>query len=182
MARVSRPTDRRSCRRSQVVGPADHLPGLAGRRRPRAAAPARHRAAGERRRRALDDGRLYEGNRAVRLAQYGLLGIGGARVLDALGIEPAVIHLNEGHPALAPLELATQRVERGASVEDALAVGARADASSRRTRRCRPATRRTRRPSSWTPSATSPTGSASTTRSSSASAASTPATATSRPG
>ena len=32
--------------------------------------------------------RLYEGNRAVRLAQYGLLGIGGARVLQALGIEP----------------------------------------------------------------------------------------------
>ncbi len=64
--------------------------------------------------------RLYEGNRAVRLAQYGLLGIGGARVLDALGIEPAVVHLNEGHPALAPLELATQRVERGASVEEAL--------------------------------------------------------------
>ncbi len=66
-------------------------------------------------------GRLYEGNRAVRLAQYALLGIGGARVLDALGIEPAVIHLNEGHPALAPLELAAQRVERGASIEDALA-------------------------------------------------------------
>jgi len=66
-------------------------------------------------------GRLYEGNKAVRLSQYGLLGIGGARVLDALGIDPAVIHLNEGHPALAPLELAAQRAERGASVEDALA-------------------------------------------------------------
>ncbi len=64
--------------------------------------------------------RLYEGNRAVRLSQYGLLGIGGARVLDALGIEPAVIHLNEGHPALAPLELATLHVERGAAVDDAL--------------------------------------------------------------
>ena len=64
--------------------------------------------------------RLYEGNRAVRLAQYGLLGIGGARVLDALGIEPGAIHLNEGHPALAPLELATMRVERGASFAEAL--------------------------------------------------------------
>ena len=64
--------------------------------------------------------RLYEGNRAVRLGQYGLLGIGGARVLAALGIEPGVIHLNEGHPALAPLELATQRVERGSSIADAL--------------------------------------------------------------
>jgi glycogen phosphorylase len=65
-------------------------------------------------------GRLYEGNRAVRLNQYGLLGIGGARVLDELGIEPAVVHLNEGHPALAPLELASRRVERGMPVGEAL--------------------------------------------------------------
>ena len=52
--------------------------------------------------------RLYEGNRAIRLAQYALLGIGGIRTLQALGIEPAVFHLNEGHPALAGLELAAQ--------------------------------------------------------------------------
>jgi glycogen phosphorylase len=65
--------------------------------------------------------RLYESNRAVRLAQYALLGIGGARVVEALGIEPGVIHLNEGHPALAPLELATLRVERGERFEAALA-------------------------------------------------------------
>jgi len=64
--------------------------------------------------------RLYEGNHAVRLNQYALLGIGGARVLAALGIEPAVVHLNEGHPALATLELATREIERGASLEDAL--------------------------------------------------------------
>ena len=63
--------------------------------------------------------RLYEGNRAVRLAQYGLLGIGGARLLQALGIGPAVIHLNEGHPALAALELAAQAIESGASREEA---------------------------------------------------------------
>ena len=65
-------------------------------------------------------GRLYESNRSVRLAQYGLLGIGGARVLEALGIQPAVIHLNEGHPALAALELAAQDVARGLPVEEAL--------------------------------------------------------------
>jgi starch phosphorylase len=70
--------------------------------------------------------RLYESNRAVRLAQYALLGIGGARVLQALGIEPGVIHLNEGHPALAPLELATQAAEEGERFESALAaIGAR---------------------------------------------------------
>jgi starch phosphorylase len=64
--------------------------------------------------------RLYEGNRAVRLAQYGLLGIGGVRALRALGIEPAVLHLNEGHPALAPLELVAELVESGVSFGDAL--------------------------------------------------------------
>ena len=65
--------------------------------------------------------RLYEGNRAIRLAQYGLLGIGGARVLRMLGIDPAVIHLNEGHPALAPLELAAGRTESGTPFDEALA-------------------------------------------------------------
>ena len=49
--------------------------------------------------------RLYDGNPEIRLAQYGLLGIGGARTLKALGIAPSVVHLNEGHPALAALEL-----------------------------------------------------------------------------
>ena len=65
--------------------------------------------------------RLYEGSRAIRLAQYGLLGIGGAQVLRMIGIDPAVIHLNEGHPALAPLELAAGRVAEGVPLEDALA-------------------------------------------------------------
>jgi starch phosphorylase len=65
--------------------------------------------------------RLYEGNRAIRLAQYGLLGIGGARVLETLGIEPSVIHLNEGHPALAPLELSAARVAAGTPFEEAFA-------------------------------------------------------------
>ena len=65
-------------------------------------------------------GRLYEGNRAIRLAQYGLLGIGGMRALRELGIEPAVVHLNEGHPALAALELAAEQVAAGAELEDAL--------------------------------------------------------------
>jgi len=65
--------------------------------------------------------RLYDGNAKVRLAQYGLLGLGGARVLEALGIDPAVLHLNEGHPALAALELAARRVADGASFDDAIA-------------------------------------------------------------
>lgn len=65
--------------------------------------------------------RLYEGSRAIRLAQYALLGVGAVRVLEALGIEPAVYHLNEGHPALAALELAAAEVAAGAEPDEALA-------------------------------------------------------------
>jgi starch phosphorylase len=65
--------------------------------------------------------RLYEGNRQVRIAQYALLGVGGMRVLDALGIEPSVIHLNEGHPALATLELVYREMAAGAPFADACA-------------------------------------------------------------
>ena len=64
--------------------------------------------------------RLYEGGRALRLAQYALLGIGGMRLLRALGIEPGLVHLNEGHPALAALELAAGEVAAGASTDEAL--------------------------------------------------------------
>ena len=64
--------------------------------------------------------RLYEGSRAVRLAQYGLLGIGGARLLETLGVEHGVIHMNEGHPALVGLELAAREVAAGASTDEAL--------------------------------------------------------------
>ncbi len=66
--------------------------------------------------------RLYEGNRATRLAQYALLGIGGVRTLQALGIEPAVYHLNEGHPSLGVLELAAQAVASGAEADEAIEV------------------------------------------------------------
>lgn len=52
--------------------------------------------------------RLYCADPGSRLAQYALLGIGGMRALAALGIEPALIHLNEGHAALAFLEAAAQ--------------------------------------------------------------------------
>jgi starch phosphorylase len=64
--------------------------------------------------------RLYEGGRALRLSQYALLGIGGMRLLRALGVEPSVYHLNEGHPALAALELAASHVAAGASTDEAL--------------------------------------------------------------
>jgi starch phosphorylase len=64
--------------------------------------------------------RLYEGNPLTRLGQYGLLGMGSVRMLRALGIEPGVLHFNEGHPALAALELAAGSVAAGESLEEAL--------------------------------------------------------------
>lgn len=65
--------------------------------------------------------RLYVGNREGRLAQYAMLGIGGVRALRALDIEPGLLHLNEGHPALAPLELARDGTLGGRPFEEALA-------------------------------------------------------------
>jgi starch phosphorylase len=52
--------------------------------------------------------RLYESNRSIRLAQYAVLGIGGVRALRAMGIQPAVYHLNEGHPVLGVFDLFAQ--------------------------------------------------------------------------
>src|SRR3954462_3345049 len=47
--------------------------------------------------------RLYIGDEDTRLAQYMLLGIGGVRALEAMGIEPGLVHLNEGHAAFVSL-------------------------------------------------------------------------------
>ena len=49
---------------------------------------------------------LYGGGPALRLQQEMVLGIGGWRLLHALGIQPEVCHLNEGHAAFAVLERA----------------------------------------------------------------------------
>jgi starch phosphorylase len=65
--------------------------------------------------------RLYIGDRHTRLTQYGVLGVGGLRALAALGIQPSVIHLNEGHAALASFERVRMLLRAGCSREDALA-------------------------------------------------------------
>jgi glycogen phosphorylase len=57
-------------------------------------------------------GHLYGGNQETRIAQEILLGIGGVRALQALGIEPAVYHLNEGHAAFCLLEIARLAVKQ----------------------------------------------------------------------
>ena len=61
--------------------------------------------------------RLYESNRAIRLAQYAVLGIGGVRALQTLGIDPCVYHFNEGHPALGVFELLAREGTGGDEAE-----------------------------------------------------------------
>ena len=65
---------------------------------------------------------LYGGGPELRLKQEMLLGIGGWRLLAALGIKPEVCHLNEGHAAFAVLERARGFMEEtGRTFEAALA-------------------------------------------------------------
>ena len=47
---------------------------------------------------------LYGGDLDMRIKQEILLGIGGVRALDALGLRPTVYHMNEGHSAFLALE------------------------------------------------------------------------------
>lgn len=56
-------------------------------------------------------GSLYSGDGELRLQQEIFLGIGGMRALAALGIRPAVCHLNEGHSAFLGLERARALME-----------------------------------------------------------------------
>ena len=66
---------------------------------------------------------LYGGGPELRLKQELLLGIGGWRLLTALGIQPQVCHLNEGHAAFAVLERAGSFMEAsGQPFDVALAV------------------------------------------------------------
>jgi starch phosphorylase len=65
---------------------------------------------------------LYGGGPELRLKQEMLLGIGGWRLLVALGIKPEVCHLNEGHAAFAVLERARSFMkETGQNFDVALA-------------------------------------------------------------
>lgn len=55
--------------------------------------------------------RLYIDDRELRLKQEIVLGIGGLRALEAMGIHPSVYHLNEGHSAMLALELVHHEME-----------------------------------------------------------------------
>jgi starch phosphorylase len=63
---------------------------------------------------------LYVRGREMRLCQEMVLGIGAVRVLRALGIEPAVWHMNEGHVAFMLLERLREATQRGERMPRAL--------------------------------------------------------------
>jgi starch phosphorylase len=59
--------------------------------------------------------RLYTGNLESRLQQELVLGLGGSEVLDQVGAEHSIVHLNEGHTAFTLLERIRRRIEEGDS-------------------------------------------------------------------
>src|SRR5690606_25982008 len=63
--------------------------------------------------------RLYSGDSEVRIRQEIMLGIGGVRTLRAMGIAPAVWHMNEGHSSFLVLELMREKVAGGMSFAQA---------------------------------------------------------------
>ena len=83
---------------------------------------------------------LYVRGREMRLHQELVLGVGGVRALRALGLAPAVWHLNEGHSAFLLAERARELVADGPAARRRLVDASAATACSRSTRRSRPAT------------------------------------------
>jgi starch phosphorylase len=65
-------------------------------------------------------GKLYIGGPEVRLRQEWILGVGGVRLLRALGIQPAAWHANEGHATFMMVERLRELVQQGASFEEAV--------------------------------------------------------------
>jgi starch phosphorylase len=64
--------------------------------------------------------RLYGGGDVNRIRQELVLGVGGVRVLRAIGANPTVWHLNEGHPAFLNLERCRERLAAGQDLDTAL--------------------------------------------------------------
>jgi starch phosphorylase len=64
--------------------------------------------------------RVYGGDSTTRVMQEMLLGIGGVRLLRALGLKPAVFHMNEGHAAFLTLELIREKMALGKPLPEAI--------------------------------------------------------------
>ena len=63
---------------------------------------------------------LYGGDKTMRIEQEIILGVGGVRALQALGIQPTVWHINEGHAAFMILERIHNLVQQGLDFATAL--------------------------------------------------------------
>ncbi|MEJ2367581.1 MAG: alpha-glucan family phosphorylase [Acidobacteriota bacterium] len=63
---------------------------------------------------------LYATGPESRLRQEIVLGMGGMKVLEVMGIRPGALHINEGHPALAMLTRVRWSMEDGLSLDEAL--------------------------------------------------------------
>ena len=64
--------------------------------------------------------RVYGGDSTTRIQQEILLGVGGVKLLRALGEEPRVFHMNEGHAAFLALELIREKMADDISFDTAL--------------------------------------------------------------
>jgi starch phosphorylase len=64
--------------------------------------------------------KLYSGGLPMRLRQEWVLGVGGVRVLRALGVAPAAWHANEGHAAFMMLERVREQTGNGTAFGDAV--------------------------------------------------------------
>ncbi len=56
--------------------------------------------------------KLYDSDKQVRLKQEIILGIGGFRLLELLGVQPSLYHMNEGHSALLVLEIIRHEIQK----------------------------------------------------------------------
>ena len=65
--------------------------------------------------------RVYGGDHTTRIMQEIVLGVGGVRLLRAMGVQPSVFHMNEGHAAFLALELMKEKLEAGKSLDQAKA-------------------------------------------------------------
>ncbi len=66
--------------------------------------------------------RVYGGDSTTRIMQEIVLGIGGTKFLRALGLEPSMYHMNEGHAAFLALELLGPRLAEGKPLAQALEI------------------------------------------------------------
>jgi starch phosphorylase len=65
--------------------------------------------------------RVYGGDSTTRIMQEMLLGIGGVKLLRALGVQPSTFHMNEGHAAFLTLELIREKIVAGKTYTEAAA-------------------------------------------------------------